>query len=106
MKYSGAIGFGGTYEIRPGVWTDNIQEMHFFGEVFKNTVRQEGSGQVNDNLNINNRISIVANPFALQNFHTIKYAIYMGTKWKVTNVEVEYPRLILTLGGVWNENDG
>ena len=64
------------------------------------------SGEVNDDLNINMTLSIVADPFAYQNFHQIKYAEYMGSKWKVSSIEVQYPRLILTLGGVYNGEDG
>ena len=65
----------------------------------------ENSGDVNDNINISNRISIVADPYAIQNFHTMRYATFMGTKWKVKSVNVNYPRLILSLGGVWNGNE-
>jgi hypothetical protein len=57
---------------------------------------------LNDNMNINNRISILADPFAYQNFHTIKYINWMGAKWKVGSVEVQSPRLILAIGGVYN----
>jgi hypothetical protein len=53
-------------------------------------------------LAINNQISIVADPFANQNFHSMKYVEFMGTRWKITNVDVQYPRLILTMGGVYN----
>ena len=54
------------------------------------------------NINVANEISIVADPFANQNFHTMLYVEFMGTKWKITNVEVKRPRLTLTLGGVYN----
>ena len=72
--------------------------------MLSNFRKLQNSGGVNDNVNIANKISIVSDPFADQNFHSIRYAEYMGTKWKVTDVEVLYPRLLLTLGGVWNGN--
>ena len=53
---------------------------------------------VNDNITISNEISIVSDPYALQNFHAIRYISWMGTNWKVSSVEVRYPRLILSIG--------
>ena len=101
-KYYGMIGFEQSAETKPGVWTENIIEFPYYGEVIKNTRRLQDAGQVNDNVNISNELSIVADPFAVKNFHTMRYATFMGTKWKVSSVEVQYPRLILTLGGIYN----
>jgi hypothetical protein len=102
-KFYGVIGYAESVETKPGVWEEQITERMYFGELVRNTRKlQTSSGQLNDNVNITNEISIVSDPFAIQNFHTIRYVEYMGTKWKITNVEVQYPRLILTLGGVYN----
>lgn len=104
-KYFGKIGYGVTEETRPGVSFQTISERDYYGEVERNIRRYENSGNVNDDLNINMTLSIVADPFAYKNFHQIRYAEYMGSKWKVSSVEVRYPRLILTLGGVYNGED-
>ena len=105
MKYFGNIGYGVTEETRPGVSLPTITEREYYGDIVRNTRRLENGGKVVDDLNINMTLSIVADPFAYQNFHQIKYADYMGSKWKVSSVEVQYPRLILTLGGVYNGED-
>lgn len=105
MKYFGEIGYGITEEIRPGVSKPKLVKRNYYGEVTRNIRRYENSGNVNDDLNINMTLSIVADPFAYQNFHQIRYAVYMGSKWKVSSVEVAYPRLMLTLGGVYNGED-
>ena len=106
-KFYGVVGFAVTEEIRPGVYLPTtISDREYAGDVTRNTRRYENSGKVNDDLNISNVISIVADPFAYENFHTIRYVEYMGTKWKVTTVEVQYPRLLLTVGGVYNGDDG
>ena len=63
----------------------------------------QSSDNLNDNLNVSNEFSIVADPFAYANFHSMRFIEYMGAKWKISNVEVQYPRLILTVGGVYNE---
>ena len=101
-KYYGPIGFAETVETTPGVWKEQITERNYYSEVVQNNRRLESSGGVNDNINISNRISITADPYAKQNFHSIRYAEFMGTKWKVTEASVSYPKITLTLGGVYN----
>ena len=101
-KFYGAIGYVETVETSPGVWEEQITERNYYSELVRNTSRFQVSDQVNDNVNIANEISIIADPFATQNFHAMRYVEFMGAKWKITNVEVRYPRLILTIGGVYN----
>ena len=102
-KFHGIIGYAIPTETRPGVWTDQITERGYDGDVIKNTSKwTSSSDSTNDNLNINNRFSIIADPFAYQNFHSMKYIEFMGTKWKITGVDVQYPRLLLDVGGVYN----
>lgn len=102
-KFFGKIGYAVTANTSPGVWEEEITEREYFGELLRNTSRYQSSDKLNDDLNISNEISIVADPFAYQNFHTMRYVEFMGAKWKITNVEVQYPRLILTVGGLYNE---
>lgn len=101
-KFYGKIGYANTVEIKPGVYEEQIVERFYYGDLIRNTRRLQSADQVNDDINISNEISIVADPYATNNFHTMRYAVFMGTKWKISNVEVSYPRLILTLGGVYN----
>lgn len=102
-KFYGVIGYADTVETKPGVWKPTETRREYFGDLLRNTGRRESSGQVNDNLTIANEISIVADPYARQNFHSMRYVEFMGAKWKITGVEVQYPRLILTIGGVYND---
>lgn len=101
-KWFGKIGYAETVESKPGVWKDQITEREYFGDLLRNSRRLQSSSSLNDNVTISNEISILADQFAYQNFHSIRYAEFMGTKWKVSNIEVQYPRLILTLGDVYN----
>lgn len=101
-KFYGKIGYANTVETKPGVCEEQIVERSYYGDLIRNTRRLQSADQVNDDINISNEISIVADPYATNNFHTMRYAVFMGTKWKISNVEVSYPRLILTLGGVYN----
>lgn len=102
-KYYGKIGYAESVETSPGVHTEVITERAYFGDVFRNNRNLQSSGGVNDNIDISNEISIVADPFAYQNFHSMRYAEFMGTRWKITKVDAQqYPRLVLSLGGVYN----
>ena len=101
-KYYGAIGYAETKETSPGIWTEAITERKYYGDVIRNARRLENGEHLNDDINVNNSISIVADAFAYENFFSMRYVTWMGARWKVTNVEVQRPRLILTIGGVYN----
>ena len=102
-KFYGVIGFSITKKTAPGVFTPSITELSYKGDVLSNTRRYEArSDSTNDDLLINNRISILSDSFTDENIGHILYVVYGNTKWKVTNIEVNRPRLILTLGGVYN----
>ena len=106
-KYYGEIGFATTaeYPEDSGIWVSTITKKNYSGDVLNSSRRIEISDSANPDLNVSNRISIVANEYAMQNFHSIRYATYLGTKWRVSNVEVQVPRLILSLGGLFNGED-
>lgn len=101
-KYYGAIGYAETVETTPGVWVEQITERQYFGDLIRNSRSLQSAEQLNDNINVANEISIVADPFVYQNFHKMRYVEFMGTKWKINTVEVKYPRLILSTGGLYN----
>ena len=103
-KWYGKIGYADNVEVEPGVWEDSIVEHPYYGDLNRNTRSLQNSGGINDNINLSNEVSIVADPYASENFYKMRYVEFAGTKWKITNVEVRYPRLILSIGGVWNEN--
>lgn len=105
-KFYGPVGYAEQVETAPGVWTEQITERLYYGDLLRNTRKFQTSDTLNDDLNVANEISILADPFAYQNFHRIRYVTFMGAKWKVSNVEVQYPRLILTIGGVYHEPPG
>ena len=101
-KYFGKIGYAEQVETAPGVWEEQITERQYYGDVVRNIRKLESSGDINDNINVSMEISIVADPYAIQNFHAMSYVEFMGSLWKITSAEVNYPRLILSIGGVYN----
>lgn len=100
-KFFGQIGFFISEEVSPGVWEDQITERDYFGDVVKNYRRLEGNEIVED-FNISNNISIVADPFAYENFQHMRYIRYMGAEWSISSIDVAYPRLNLSIGGVYH----
>lgn len=101
-KFSGMIGYIETVETEPGIWKDVVTEKKYNGDVIRNTSRMQSTNNTNDNININNNISIVADPFAYNNFQHMRYVTFMNNKWKISNVEIVHPRIILSLGGLYN----
>ena len=103
-RFHGEIGFGEMQDIGMGINQDNIvRAKQYKGDVLKALRHtQNGNDQLNDDITMTNRISIVADQYANNNFLSIRYVVYMGVKWKVTSVESLPPRLIVTLGGVYN----
>lgn len=101
-KFRSAIGFSETSETAPGVYSETIVERFYSGDTIRETKSWEKSEGRNDNLSINNRFSIVADPYCNTNLKQMRYIKYAGSCWKITNVEIVRPRIILTVGGVYN----
>ena len=101
-KYCGKIGYAVSEETSPGVWEEKITEREYYGELIKNTRKLANGENLNDDITVANDVSIVVDPFAMEHFYQIRYAVLYSVKWKVSDVEVKSPRLILRLGGVYN----
>lgn len=106
-KYYGLVGYSVTTEdpTRPGIWVDGITTQHYYGDVIRDTSKWDhNANSSNDNLSIDNKFSIIADSYAYNNFTNIKFIEYMGQYLRVSSVEVQRPRLILSIGGKWNGN--
>lgn len=108
MKFRGIVGFWeGEVETRPGIWSSQIVERKYTGEILRNNRRfQDSSEQQNAEFNINNSISILSDLYARQRWDSIKYIIWNDVKWKVSSVEVDpdRPRIKLEIGGYYNDD--
>jgi hypothetical protein len=103
MRFFGIVGYGKTGEAAEGVWVDNITERSYYGDVVKDTRRIATTGtDVNSDVTTGNSIEIIADPYALEHFHAIKYVEWSGALWSVTETEAKRPRIILRLGGVYD----
>ena len=105
-RCSGVIGYALDGETRPGVWTEGITDKKYFGEIVRDNRRIVDQGEINGSININNNISIVSNKFMLDNLEFMRYLTLSSastSKWKITSVDIKPPRIIITLGGLYNE---
>jgi len=101
-RFSGNVGFGVSEEDASGVWADAITERLYFGDVVRNNRYLIYGENLNPDLSVGNSISIVADAYANEHFHAIRFVEWAGSRWTVSAVEVQAPRLILTLGEVYN----
>lgn len=102
MKWYGKIGYSRDVETVPGAHEEQFEECAYRGDLIRASRSFNDSNSINGKLSMNNQISILSDPYILSNFQDIRYAEFMGKKWIVTNVEIQYPRLLLTLGGEYN----
>ena len=101
-KWSGRIGFVVESEDDYGVVTTNDVERYYVGDLLKNYRRFNDGISINERVSIGNTISVISDPYLADNLQNIRYIFYMGVKWKVESVEIQYPRIILTLGGEYS----
>lgn len=104
MRYYGKVGYFETIEKKPGLVESEIVYRTYKGDVLRNYKRNQDGAKVNTDISVNNSISIVADPYAREHFFNIKCVEWQGALWSVSSVEVQYPRLILELGGLYNED--
>lgn len=103
------IGFSSSAEYTetaPGIWEDVITERKYYGDVTKDFRKANRGDKIISDIQISNLFSIVADPFAFENFQYMKYLKYMGYAWTIESVEVQYPRLLISVGGRWNGPTG
>lgn len=103
-KFYDAVGYGESEltATGTGVYADTITEIKYYGDVIRNTRKLQEGPNLNNDLSVGNSISIIADAYANEHFFAIRYVKWAGTLWTVSDVEVQSPRLLLRLGGVYN----
>lgn len=104
-KFYGQIGYSDYQETQPGVFEPVITKRNYSGDILRNSRRLQSNENANDNVNISNLFSIIADQYAYQHIHSMVYLKFAGVCWKVTDVEVQHPRLLLTVGGIYNGDE-
>lgn len=105
MKWHGIIGFIETVEVEEGIYEEQTIERSYYGDILRLSRRYDNGNTAIDNLSISNQFSVISDPYATLNFVKMKYIEWMGNKWEISDIEVQYPRLILTVGGLYIEEE-
>ena len=105
MKFCGNVGFATQEETAPDVYRDEITVRPYRGDVIRRRRKWQNGDNLTDEFTVDNEISIVADDYIRTHIPLIRYVEWMGCDWKVTSVDVQFPRLILTIGGVYNGNE-
>lgn len=101
-KFHGAIGFVRTEETSPGIWVETKTERTYVGDLIREVNHLRQNGSVNPNLDVTNRISVLCDTYATENLEHIRYVVLNGSSWSVGSIEINYPRIILSIRGVYN----
>lgn len=104
-KYAGNVGFAVTKETTPGVWEDVIEERKMRGDVIKSSATFKPGESINNDIALGHRISLLGDPYAYENFTGLRYITYMGHKFKIAGVEIERPRMIISMGGIYVDDE-
>lgn len=104
-KWFGKLGFVETKETEPSAYSEIVTERDCYGDLTRNMRRLQSRDKVNDDISLANTLSVIADPYVQEHFCNLRYVTLYGGKWKVTDASVEYPRIVLTLGGLWHGNE-
>lgn len=102
-KWFGTIGYAKQVETEPGYWEEKITKRLYYGDIIRNTRALQNTSQINDDVNIGNQISILADPYAVNHIYAMRCIEFQGADWTVSHVDVQYPRLILSIGGLYKD---
>lgn len=101
-KYAGLVGYATDVQSSPGVWSQVIAPKRMRGDIIRQSSSNQNDDKVNSDVALVHRVSLVGDAFAFDNYFKIKWVTLYGQKWEVTTIEVQRPRLIVSLGGIWN----
>lgn len=103
-KWAGVVAYERKVETRPSIFEEEIIEVSYTGDIEQHSSRRDSGNRINADIVVSNVLSIVADPMAMTNFMHIAYVTYMGAKWAVSSAVLDYPRIRITLGGLYNED--
>lgn len=105
MKWYGQIAFNNQTQVEPGIWESGDPIVrNYYGDVIRDSKRDQLQ-RINNDIVLVNILSVIADPYLINSFHDILYVTYGGSKWRISSVENNYPRLILHFGNLYKEDE-
>lgn len=101
-KFSGLVGYVTQLETSPGVWSSVENSNMMKGDVIRQSSNSQNGDKVNSDVTLSHRVSLLGDAHSFNNYYNIRWVEVDGRKWQVASVEIQRPRIIVTLGGVWN----
>lgn len=102
-KYAGLVGYVTQEETVPGVWSPVSTPIKMRGDLIRQSASSQNGDKLNEDITLGHRVSLIGDAYAFGNYYNIKWIEISGMKWEVTSVEIQRPRLILSVGGLWND---
>lgn len=104
-RYYGNVGYVITEENEVGDWVERVILKPYYGDILRNSRRIITSSRINGDFKVTKQISIVADKFAMDNYSYVRFVEDMGNRWAVESVDIDYPRLILTIGDIYHDGE-
>lgn len=106
-KFSGVIGYQEEVEIAPGIWDTQYLEKPARGDILQKNHRWNAMNYSTvSSDSISDRITIGADDFVMRlcRQKRIRYVKFEGddTRYSVMDAAVDRPRIVLSIGGVFN----
>lgn len=101
-QFRGKIGFSIPVNKGHGIYDNSVVERTYRGDILSQSRKLDAGTNINDNIDMNIRLSILSDDFLNVHLSQITYVHYMGGVWKVKSIEPSRPRIVLALGGVYN----
>lgn len=103
-RFIGQVGFAITEETRPSIYEEVYKERTYKGDVVRRSRQWSPSEHLNDNVQITNDISIIADSFAILNLGVMRYVHWLNQDFEINSasLDTERHRITLSLGGVFN----
>lgn len=106
-RFVGTVGFAMIEETRPSIYEEVYRERLYKGDLIRKSRQWSPSEHLNDDIQIANDISIIADSFAVMNLGVMRYVHWMDQYFEISSAAIDNDRhrITLSLGGVFNVQD-
>lgn len=106
-RFFGKVGFAIIEETRPSIYEEVYHERSYKGDLVRKSRQWTPTENLNDDIQIYNDVSIIADSFAIMNLGFMRYVHWLDQDFEISSASVDNDRhrITLSLGGVFNVQD-